>query len=62
MNVSNRISGCTDYFANTEEEAFTMCRDIVYSLNMNSGTDTIATGFEEPAPTLAWKGKSQLTK
>jgi 3-methylcrotonyl-CoA carboxylase beta subunit len=32
--VSFSVSGCTDYFARTEEEAFLMCRDVIESLNM----------------------------
>lgn len=29
------VSGCTDYYAQSEEEAFEMCRDIVEGFNLN---------------------------
>ncbi|KAG8192838.1 hypothetical protein JTE90_014618 [Oedothorax gibbosus] len=40
------ISGCTDYFAENEEEAFDMCRDSVSTFNKSSWVKP--TSFEEP--------------
>lgn len=44
--VHCRISGCTDYFAETEEEAFEMCRETVLTLNIPS--DSNEEQFLEP--------------
>lgn len=40
------ISGCTDYFADTEQEAFSITRSIFGSLNSDS--PTLPSDFEEP--------------
>ena len=45
--TSFSVSGCTDYFAKTEVEAFTMCRDIIESLNMKIPENSAR--YEEPA-------------
>lgn len=51
------ISGCTDYFARDEDEAFVICRDIVHSLNMKTTTSDNNSQFTEPSPTLPWQSK-----
>ncbi|ODN03630.1 putative methylcrotonoyl-CoA carboxylase beta chain, mitochondrial [Orchesella cincta] len=51
--LHSSVSGCTDYFAHDEEEAFSICRDIVYSLNMTTNSENVP--FEEPTPSLPWK-------
>ncbi|CAL1529546.1 unnamed protein product [Lymnaea stagnalis] len=43
------ISGCTDYFAQTEAEAFQMGRDIVASLNLSSQESHEVEDYDEPA-------------
>lgn len=40
------ISGCTDYYAENEEEAFEMCRESVITLNLPQ--HPIANSFKEP--------------
>lgn len=44
--VHCRISGCTDYFAETEEEAFEMCRESILTLNVPA--DPNEAKFVEP--------------
>ena len=43
-----RESGCTDYFAKTEPEAFEMGRDIISTLNVHCNSDLDLPDFEEP--------------
>ncbi len=43
---SKCISGCTDYFAENEEEAFEMCRDSVSTFNFSQLSKPIS--YEEP--------------
>ncbi|CAL8094231.1 unnamed protein product [Orchesella dallaii] len=52
--LHSSVSGCTDYFTQDEEEAFTVCRDIVFSLNMNTNSQCLL-NFEEPSPSLPWQ-------
>lgn len=44
--LMDRISGCTDYYAENEEEAFEMCRESVLSLNMPEAPQSLS--FQEP--------------
>ncbi|XP_070563024.1 methylcrotonoyl-CoA carboxylase beta chain, mitochondrial-like [Ptychodera flava] len=43
-----RVSGCTDHYAENEEEAFTIGRDIVNTLNVPSIYDTPSPQYEDP--------------
>jgi len=46
--VHCRDSGCTDYFAQNEPEAFEMGRDIVSTLNVNCNTELDNPNFDDP--------------
>lgn len=56
--VLNSVSGCTDYFATNEEDAFKMCREIVESLNMKSVPPP--RGFQEPKFGIEWEGMCNM--
>lgn len=47
-NVHCSISGCTDHFASSEEEALTMARRIVSTLNLGLQTATSSTLDSQP--------------
>ncbi|CAG7820527.1 unnamed protein product [Allacma fusca] len=49
--LHSTVSGCTDYFAKNEEEAFVMCRDVVESLNIRPNS-SIITGYDEPSHSI----------
>jgi len=49
------VSGCTDYFAQDEQDAFEMCRDIVESLNMTCVPKSKS--FDEPSTNFSWSGQ-----
>ena len=48
MSFIYSASGCTDYFAQNEPEAFEMGRDIVSSLNVKCNIDLDIPDYDEP--------------